>query len=294
MEQTHDYRHHFTAANGFEGCCRVRVFEGGDDPEVRSVVLMSDQGDGPSVTNAVEIIAAEVARDRGLDPEATVFLEHYPRAASEIRHGLKEEFDLVRFGHHDPQETQRRTRVYRFGTPAWAPYGREGVQRLIGRKLPDERLSEKQPEPADLHEPERPREFSDGYFARPPYWERIVLERVGSSTGLTAEREIKTTYTNVPHLVAHHSPDGYEWAYQGSGPADLALNICELAVRDLGLGDEDDRIECFEGSCYREAWQLHQGLKRELVARVPREGGEIPWGRVTSYVLETLDLEDRL
>ncbi len=118
MEQTHDYRHDYRAANGFEAHCRVRVFEGGDDPEVRAVVVMSDPDDGPSVTNNVEIAAAEVARDRGLDPKTTVFIEHYPRSASDSRSGLEEEFDVVDFAHHDPLRGHTVPGLYQFGTPA--------------------------------------------------------------------------------------------------------------------------------------------------------------------------------
>ena len=58
-----------------------------------------------------------------------------------------------------------------------------------------------------------------------------------------------TTDTNVPHLVVHHSPTGYEWGYGGSGPADLALNILEWQLRREGY--RGDTIPCFEGRCFR-------------------------------------------
>ncbi len=128
MEQTHDYR----VANGFEGYSRVRVFEGGDDPwrEARAVAILSDPDDGPSVTNYVEIIAAQVARDRWLDPKTTVFIEHHPRSASPIRASLKEEFDLVTFADYDPEAVSHTSgwRVCRCGAPQRAPYSREACK----------------------------------------------------------------------------------------------------------------------------------------------------------------------
>ena len=48
-------------------------------------------------------------------------------------------------------------------------------------------------------------------------------------------QRIRTTLvTNVPRLVTHHSPDGYEWGYGGSGPADFALNILENLLKMTG------------------------------------------------------------
>ena len=79
--------------------------------------------------------------------------------------------------------------------------------------------------------------YSDGYIAEPMI-PKILVER----------DEEGRVWTNVPHLVTHHSPDGYEFGYSGSGPADLALNICQVLVRDMGYG-EHDRVKCWDGEC---------------------------------------------
>jgi hypothetical protein len=50
----------------------------------------------------------------------------------------------------------------------------------------------------------------------------------------------------------NHSPDGFEWGYPGSGPAQLALAI--LADH---LGDDDQAIN------------LHQRFKWAVVAKLP-------------------------
>lgn len=54
--------------------------------------------------------------------------------------------------------------------------------------------------------------------------------------------------------LRNHSPDGPEWGYAGSGPAQLSLAL----LADV-LGDEA-------------AQDLHQRFKRDVVARFPREG----------------------
>lgn len=57
---------------------------------------------------------------------------------------------------------------------------------------------------------------------------------------------------DIPHRFVVHSPTGFEWGYQGSGPADLALNILGLFVPPP------------------EAYRLHQHYKRDVVARLDR------------------------
>lgn len=81
--------------------------------------------------------------------------------------------------------------------------------------------------------------------------------------------------TNIPRRVVEHSPTGYEWGYGGSGPADLALNILEEALR--ALRHHGPRQECWRGDCYKLAWMLHQVFKWEFVATMPHEGGVIYW-----------------
>ena len=119
--------------------------------------------------------------------------------------------------------------------------------------------------------------FSDLFLTEPNYREEILLVRDGSRV-----------HTNVPHLVTHHSPDGYEWGYGGSGPADLALNVVEAALRDLG--HKGPLVECWQGRCFREAYQLHQDFKRELIAGVPHSGGSISWGSVLEWMRESTEV----
>jgi len=64
-----------------------------------------------------------------------------------------------------------------------------------------------------------------------------------------------------PYRLAHivlHSPTGYEWAYGGSGPADLALSI----LADHFGEHPTDRPAIFA----TRAWAHHQRFKWDVIA----------------------------
>lgn len=72
--------------------------------------------------------------------------------------------------------------------------------------------------------------------------------------------------TNVPHRIVEHSPDGFEWGYAGSGPAELALNILAM------FSDE------------RTARELHQVFKFDCITTMPRSGGEIKGSAIRRWL----------
>jgi len=74
---------------------------------------------------------------------------------------------------------------------------------------------------------------------------RVVLVRV--PTG-------RTYPLNPRHDLANHSPDGFNWAFGGSGPAQLALAILADAYGDSGL-----------------ALRHYQAFKWAVVARLPTD-----------------------
>ncbi len=77
--------------------------------------------------------------------------------------------------------------------------------------------------------------------------------------------------TPLKHLV-RHSPDGFEWGYGGSGPADLARSI----VGDvMGRPDPPPAI--------------YQRVKAALVATLPAQGGEITSEEVCDIIEEVLE-----
>lgn len=65
----------------------------------------------------------------------------------------------------------------------------------------------------------------------------------------------------------NHSPDGFAWAYQGSGPAQLALAL----LLDV-TGDKDLAL------------RLHQTFKREVIARLGT-----PWRMTTESIQRWLE-----
>ncbi|MBA7644120.1 hypothetical protein ES703_51857 [subsurface metagenome] len=58
----------------------------------------------------------------------------------------------------------------------------------------------------------------------------------------------KRLYPGKSQRVWNHSPDGFNWGYEGSGPAQLALAVL------LELVPQDRAVE------------LHQEFKREVIA----------------------------
>ena len=90
-----------------------------------------------------------------------------------------------------------------------------------------------------------------------------VVRRVrlfGVSASVRAGREIYA----LRH-VEHHSPDGFETGYGGSGPAELALSIlCDY----LGADARDSRDFGWDAAPEALlAWRLHQQFKVDFVAR---------------------------
>lgn len=67
-----------------------------------------------------------------------------------------------------------------------------------------------------------------------------------------------TVTYELPH-IEHHSPDGFEWGFSGSGPADLALAI--LAHVFNLTSDTIDRIPP----------ALYQQFKDDVIATLPRD-----------------------
>jgi len=61
----------------------------------------------------------------------------------------------------------------------------------------------------------------------------------------------KRLYPGKSQKVWNHSPDGFNWGYEGSGPAQLALAVL------LELVPQDRAVE------------LHQAFKREVIASLP-------------------------
>jgi len=73
--------------------------------------------------------------------------------------------------------------------------------------------------------------------------------------------------------VVRHSPDGFEWNYEGSGPAQLAVAIlCD----HFGKGK----------AAQAHALRLHQRFKERCIAKCPHDAWTITSAEVTQHVRE--------
>lgn len=62
------------------------------------------------------------------------------------------------------------------------------------------------------------------------------------------------------NAIRNHSPDGFEWGYGGSGPAQLALALCVHALGGENVGRERER-----------ALAIYQDFKWKFIATLPRD-----------------------
>jgi len=111
---------------------------------------------------------------------------------------------------------------------------------------------------------------------------RDLVTNESITCGVILRRYPDGVETNVLHLVTHHSPSGFEWGYEGSGPADLALNILEAVLKKMHYHGR--KVDCLRGQCFELAWRLHQDFKREFIASMPREGGVIYYPVITVWI----------
>lgn len=86
----------------------------------------------------------------------------------------------------------------------------------------------------------------------------------GTNTG-PGPQKVKIKHGNgnttfLKHRIVWHSPDGFQWGYGGSGPADLALNMLY-----------DYLLRTHRKNAKAMAKNLHQSFKRNFIAWQPKE-----------------------
>jgi len=126
------------------GICRLRLFVparvpvSARCPAIALVTEIPDQN-GLSITNGIEVIAAQLCRIHGLKPHNTVLIEHYDDRERGFCARLPgrvngEKFSCVIF--EELRETDGEARAFRLRHPRWRPLGKEEVEALIGVPLP--------------------------------------------------------------------------------------------------------------------------------------------------------------
>jgi hypothetical protein len=91
---------------------------------------------------------------------------------------------------------------------------------------------------------------------------------------------------NFPWLFAHHSPHGFDWGYEGSGPSDLAFNIIEYWLRINHLSWPKGDLAWSGYKPYLLSWLLHQDFKYAFISVLPQEARtvRIPWAGVDAWM----------
>ncbi len=98
----------------------------------------------------------------------------------------------------------------------------------------------------------------------------VMTRQYGGTAAIVYDGGGTGTPYGLKHLV-RHSPDGFEWGYGGSGPADLARSI----VGDLLKQAEPSPAD-------------YQRVKLALIATLPEKGGEITEDQVLEVLFDRL------
>lgn len=109
---------------------------------------------------------------------------------------------------------------------------------------------------------------------------KLYTERQKDSNG-----EMTVPATNVPHLVTEHSPDGFNFGYGGSGPADLALNVVEWVLRDMQYMGQKEAGKNY----FIMAWKLHQDFKWDFISPMINEQNEVEMFVIREWVQNKID-----
>jgi hypothetical protein len=101
---------------------------------------------------------------------------------------------------------------------------------------------------------------------------------------IVCERREDGVHFNIHQVFRHHSPSGMEWGYSGSGPADFALNIMELFMREY---PDMPCVEIWDKQLVTiTGWDSHQSFKNEFIAPIPEEGTTIEGAVIRRWIKE--------
>lgn len=90
---------------------------------------------------------------------------------------------------------------------------------------------------------------------------------------------------NIYQAIKMHSPSGMAWGFAGSGPADFALNIVEMFMREferpVTLPYSKTAKLC------PSTWRLHQDFKDRFLLHIASDGGGAILGSaIRNWVIE--------
>lgn len=129
MTKQLDTRHHYKPPwSGIHARCRLRIYVHNQ----QTVVLLTELPDNPgmSVTNWAAELATDIATRYKLDPNKTIWIEHYPAGAERSA-----TFDQVRFAWGKPAKLWQQQYALAADTPYWQRLTLEEVEIATGANL---------------------------------------------------------------------------------------------------------------------------------------------------------------
>ena len=124
--------------------------------------------------------------------------------------------------------------------------------------------------------------ISDVAITDVPLTEALVLRRHYDYPGAAP-----IFMTNVPHLVIYYSPTGYSFGFHGKGPLDLALNLCEWYLLQIGYQGqrikERSWLSSEKGDYFQLSFDLHEEFWHDFIEKVPDEGTTISFADLKEW-----------
>jgi hypothetical protein len=118
---------------------------------------------------------------------------------------------------------------------------------------------------------------------------RFQGTRFGNTVMVMVERGDSDSYL-LPHQVKH-SPDGFEWGYFGSGPADLARSILAFALSaEMCLSCQGNGCWDCDAGLLGVPPSLYQTYKEDVIAGLPKAGWTIQLSEVVDWLANHKDL----
>lgn len=101
---------------------------------------------------------------------------------------------------------------------------------------------------------------------------RGIKRRIGDcSLFVKLSGTLATAWSEPVEYIERHSPDGFQWGYGGSGPADTALSIltdfCRRTGRDVEVAErlyqafKRNKIASIEGNLHITALEIDEWIK---------------------------------
>ncbi len=113
--------------------------------------------------------------------------------------------------------------------------------------------------------------------------EGVVVEVVNMASG-------KRRVAPLRH-VNYHSPDGFEWGYVGSGPADLALSILAHHLGETWVnGPYLRKLKMTQEAPL--CWKFHQDFKRDVISTLDRDSWELTHTDVHNWLMKQEKAEE--